>query len=193
MRKFYVAVLFLTLLIPAVTKAQPPAAVIETPCTMLSKLLEEFPNNFTTFVGEPIDLGDENMFTPNDNRFQSKIALPGSKETYFYNQLFKKTNIYYVKFYEGPDTTQARVQFNKWRLRLEGCPYEFGTLAAAESDDITETKVVWTPFDLGTPDLEKKYGALMIEFKLFKGSKVTTQGEYKLNYTVEMKVMRASP
>lgn len=187
MKIFYL--MLFTLLAAFVTKAQQPK--VETPCVVLNKLVDDFPNNCRQYVGEYIkpDAEDNWSTSQNDTKFESKLTLPGARETYFYNELYREDNIFFTKFYEGSDTTQARVEYEKWHRRIEDCVYVFGTMASVESDGEIERKMYLYPFDI-TGDMAKKYHQLVMELKIFKGVKIKDNGQTVLNYTVELRVMR---
>jgi len=182
-------VLFFILLTAFTARAQQPK--VETPCVLLNKLVDDFPNNCKQYVGEFIRPNDDDMWSAsqNDTRFESKITLPGARETYFYNELYREDNIFYTKFYEGSDTTQARIEYEKWHKRIEDCSYVFGTMASLENDSDVEKKLYLYPFDI-TGDMAKKYHQLVMELKIFKGVKIKDNGQTVLNYTVELRVMR---
>lgn len=187
MKKFYTVVFILFAALAS--KAQQPK--VETPCVILNKLVDDFPNNCTQYVGEFIKPDAESMWSTNQNdtKFETKLILPGARETYFYNELFKEDNIYFAKFYQGPDTTQANVEFDRWRKRIEDCSYIFGSMATLESDGEIEKKVYLYPFDI-TGEMAKKYHQLVLELKIFKGTKVKDSGQVILDYSVELRIMR---
>jgi hypothetical protein len=155
----------------------------------MEKLLLDFPNNFKAYLGDDMEV---DMFSQQDARFQSKISLPGARETFFYNEVYDKTNIFYTKFFEGGDSALAEAEFKKWRNKIEGCTtLPFGTLVAIESEDEFEKKIIWYPFDV-TGDMEKKYGNLQIEFKVFKWKKMKPNGQFEPVYTLELRITRSN-
>jgi hypothetical protein len=173
----------------AAAQAQPATPQLQTPCVVMEGLMKEFPNNFKAYIGEDIEV---DMFSQQDARFQSKITIPGARETFFYNEVFSKANVFYTKFYEGGDSALANGEFRKWRSKLEGCTtLPFGTLGAIESEDEYEKKIIWYPFDV-SGYMEKKYGNLQIEFKIFKWSKMKANGHFDPVYTLEMRILRSS-
>jgi hypothetical protein len=170
-------------------QAQPATPQLLTPCVVMEKLMVDYPNNFKAYVGDDIEI---DMFSQQDARFKSTIELPGARETFFYNEVYSKANIFYTKFYEGGDSALANGEFRKWRNKIEGCTtLPFGTLAAIESEDEFEKKIIWYPFDV-SGDMEKKYGNLQIEFKIFKWSKMKQNGQLEPVYTLEMRILRSS-
>lgn len=185
MKKLYMV--FFALLATLMLSAQPK---VETPCVLLNKLVDDFPNNCTQYVGEYIKPTDEDGWgNQNDTKYETKVILPGARETYFYNELFKQDNIYFAKFYQGADTTQANVEFDRWRKRIEDCIFVFGSLATIESEDDIEKKIYLYPFDI-SGDMAKKYRQLVMELKIFKGTKMKENGQVLLNYSVEFRILR---
>lgn len=185
MNKYYAAIL--ALLAAFSLSAQPK---VETPCVLLNKLVDDFPNNCTKYVGEYIKPTDDDGWgNQNDTKFETQVVLPGARETYFYNELFKQDNIYFARFYKGGDTTQCNMEFNRWRSRIEDCIYTFGTLATIESEDEVEKKIYFYPLDI-VGDMAKKYHQLVMELKVFKGTKVKDNGAVIPDYSVEFRLMR---
>lgn len=172
----------------ATARAQPVSPQLLTPCVVMEKLMVDFPNNFKAYVGDDMEI---DMFSQQDARFVAKIALPGARETFFYNEVYDKTNIFYTKFYEGEDSTVANGEFRKWRNKIEDCKLPFGSLAAIETEDQYEKKIIWYPFEI-SGDMEKKYGSLQIEFKVFKWRKMKQNGQFEPVYTLEMRILRTS-
>lgn len=184
MKQLY-ALLCLTLVAIVSVKAQPTTPQLQTPCVVLEKLLLDFPNNFKAYVGDDMEI---DMFSQQDARYQSKLSLPGARETFFYNEVYSRTNVFYTKFFEGADSSLANSEFKKWRNKIEGCAtLPFGTLGAVESEDEFEKKIIWYPFDV-SGDMEKKYGNLQIEFKVFKWKKMKSNGQFEPVYTLELRI-----
>lgn len=166
---------------------QTPQPAFETPCSALSKLFTDFPNNFTAYVGDDLPT---DLFTTEDKRFQAKLTIPGTRESYFYSEVYKNEKIFYARLFEGTDSTLALAEYGRWRTKIEGCTtYPFGSLAAAESDDGIEKKILFYPFDLSA-EMEKKYGRLTVEFKIFRWNKMGDNGRITPQNSVELRIMR---
>lgn len=188
MKQLYAFFLFTFLLFGAAQAQGPATPQMLTPCVVLEKLVVDFPNNFSNYLGDEMEV---DMFSQHDARFASKINLPGSRDAYFYNEVYKKENIFYTKFYEGPDSALANGEFIKWRNKIEGCTtLPFGSLASSQSEDELEKKIIWYPFDV-VGEMEKKYGNIKIEFKIFKWSKMKPTGQFESVYTLDMKILSA--
>ncbi|UPT67135.1 MAG: hypothetical protein M0D57_00050 [Sphingobacteriales bacterium JAD_PAG50586_3] len=168
-------------------QAQPAPPQLQTPCVVMEKLILDFPNNFKGYVGDDIEV---DMFSQQDARFQSKISLPGARETFFYNEVYDRTNVFYTKFFEGGDSSLANAEFKKWRSKIEGCTTLPFTLGAIETEDDFEKKILWYPFDI-SGELEKKYGNLQLEFKVFKWKKMKPTGQFEPVYTLELRIVRS--
>lgn len=187
MRQLYAFLIVMFTLGWAGLHAQTTQPQFETPCSALTKLFIDFPNNFETYLGDQMET---DMFAQDDKRFQSKISIPGTRETYFYTEMYKNTNIFYTRIFEGPDSTMAATEFGKWRSKIEGCTtFPFGSLATAETDDGIEKKVTFYPFDV-TGEMEKVYGHLSIEFKIFRWNKIADNGKTVPQNSVELRILR---
>lgn len=155
-------------------------------CEVLRKLADEFPNNFAAYVGEEESIG---FLEQADFKYNSLLTLPTTPKAIFYTELYKDDKIFFTRIYESNDTASARAIIRRWRKEIENCTFTFGSLAVVEYEDNLEYRLQFFPFELTTPELEKKWSRFVVELKLNKD--LDTRGAQLVNiFAVELRVRK---
>ncbi|MGZ5190527.1 MAG: hypothetical protein ACXWCZ_05870 [Flavisolibacter sp.] len=143
-------------------------------CTQLNKVIESG-REFETIKGKV------KSSTGSVEIFESKVAVPGTRETAIHANAYTTTSVF-AKFIQTTNKRSADEKYTEVTNKLNSCNFIMGTMVADEDLSMDARTTAWVPFAL-TDENKIRYQNFMMELVMEKND----SGDYEVYIRVSYK------